>query len=417
MSKDQQYWLPAVITICLMLLPLHLAKAPLAPLYSTDFENVTKKDAHRLNMGIDNWFGFEGDGGATMWMEGLDRHTAGITCHSGSRCVGMELTNITKSRRNEFNIMNLTDLVGNELFVSVWLHLPPDWQLHLSGEWYEIINPFFTGPPTYLPYSSIHILENTTSEVFDLGVDYTDNNVQRTLDYYSNFSLPRGRWFQVQYYVQRNSTDGILRVWIDGKLLANITGLQTKGPSADWFTTPAKIYYDTNDKASSYRIWVDDLEIYNQQVNMITSVLLNARLDVSTNPATVLISGSIYPAPGFPVNVTLEFSDNEGGSYQEVTQFESAVDGTFSYSWKPPRNEVFMIRAEAQGVRSSAVSIGISGVPGFSLESLLIGSALGLLFVIRRRRQRMGRRVLPSCGTSVLPPCGPAIRLPHVRHW
>lgn len=32
--------------------------------YSTDFENVTKKDANRFNMGIDNWFEFQGDGGA-----------------------------------------------------------------------------------------------------------------------------------------------------------------------------------------------------------------------------------------------------------------------------------------------------------------------------------------------------------------
>ena len=58
-------------------------------------------------MGIDNWFEFQGDGGATMWMEGLDRKTPNINCHSGTRCVGMELTDITKSRRNEFDIITL----------------------------------------------------------------------------------------------------------------------------------------------------------------------------------------------------------------------------------------------------------------------------------------------------------------------
>ena len=80
------------------------------------------------------------------------------------------------------------------------------------------------------------------------------------------------------------------------------------------------------------------------------------------------------------MNVTLEFSNNQGGTYQEIAHVTSAADGTFSYSWKAPGNDVFMIRADAQGVKSPAVSVGISSVPGFPLESLLVGSALGLLF-------------------------------------
>ena len=109
-----------------------------------------------------------------------------------------------------------------------------------------------------------------------------------------------------------------------------------------------------------------------------------------------MISGSIYPAPGAPVNVTLEFSNNQGGTYQEMAYVRSEADGTFGYSWKAPGNDVFMIRADAQGVKSSAVSIRMGGIPGFLLESLLVGSALGLLFVIMRRRQRASRRVLAS---------------------
>jgi hypothetical protein len=39
-------------------------------------------------------------------------------------------------------------------------------------------------------------------------------------------------------------------------------------------------------------------------------------------------------------------------------------------------------------VKSSPASIGTSsGVPGFPLESLLMGSALGLLFLILRRKR------------------------------
>jgi hypothetical protein len=67
--------------------------------YSTDFEDVAKSDAHHLHMGIDASFGFQGDGGATMWMEGLDRVTPNMHCHSGTRCLGMDLLSITKSTK------------------------------------------------------------------------------------------------------------------------------------------------------------------------------------------------------------------------------------------------------------------------------------------------------------------------------
>jgi hypothetical protein len=353
-------------------------------------------------MGIGNWFEFEGDGGAGMWVEGLDRRTPNISCHSGGRCIGMELTDITKSRRNEFNIMHLKELVGDEILVSVWLYLPADWQLHLTdGNWYQMVNPYFTDGDPWAPYAGISVIQDTGSPVFHLNVNWRDDDQQQYyLDDYPNFSLPRGRWFQVQYYVLRSPTNGILKIWFDGNLVANHTGLKTEGTVDEWFTTIAKIYYDTSDTFSPYRIWVDDLEIYNGEVSTITSVSLSAGLDPSSSTPTVLISGSIYPAPGGPVNVTLEFSNNQGGTYQEMSYITSSADGTFSYSWKAPGSGVFMIRADAQGVKSSPVSIGTSGVPGFPLESLLVGSALGLLFAIMRRRQRASRQV-PHCHSNI----------------
>ena len=121
-----------------------------------------------------------------------------------------------------------------------------------------------------------------------------------------------------------------------------------------------------------------------------TSVSVNARLDTSMDPPTAVISGSIHPIPSGPVNVTLEYSQNQGANYQEVARITTSADGTFSYSWKLAGGGVFMIRADAQGVKSSPVSIATSGgVPGFPLESLFVGSALGLLFLIVRRKQRL----------------------------
>jgi hypothetical protein len=120
-----------------------------------------------------------------------------------------------------------------------------------------------------------------------------------------------------------------------------------------------------------------------------TSLSLNVHLDTSTDPPTAVISGSIRPTPSAPVNVTLEYSQNQGANYQEIGRITSGADGTFSYSWKLTGGGMFMIRADAQGVKSSPASIGTSsGVPGFQLESLLAGCALGLLFVIVRRKER-----------------------------
>jgi hypothetical protein len=90
-----------------------------------------------------------------------------------------------------------------------------------------------------------------------------------------------------------------------------------------------------------------------------------------------------------PVNVTLEYSQNQGTDYSEIARITCAADGAFSYSWKLPSGGMFLIRAEAQGVKSSPASVGTSGgVPGFPPESLLIGSILGLLFLISRRKKR-----------------------------
>jgi hypothetical protein len=120
-----------------------------------------------------------------------------------------------------------------------------------------------------------------------------------------------------------------------------------------------------------------------------TSVSLDARLDASTAPPTAVISGSIHPTPTAPVNVTLEYSQNQGANYQEIVRIRSAPNGTFSYSWKLPGGGVFQIRGDAQGIKSAPVSVGVSSrVPGFPLESLLMGGVLGFLIGVLARKRR-----------------------------
>jgi hypothetical protein len=181
---------------------------------------------------------------------------------------------------------------------------------------------------------------------------------------------------------------------------AFVTGInrRNQNPSANlywmfWVYNPQTRQYESPPVgASSYLLTSDQTVqwyLSSSTLGPNTSVSLSARLDTSTDPPTAVISGSIHPTPVAPMNVTLEFSQNQGADYQEIARITSRADGTFSYSWKLPGGGMFLIRAHAQGVMSSPASIGVSnGAPGFPLESLLIGSALGLLFLIARRKKR-----------------------------
>jgi hypothetical protein len=242
-------------------------------IFKTDFENIVKTDPHHISLPIVHRFTFT-DGYGSVWMEGLDR-TGGPTPHSGSRCVGMELTAIDpSSARNEFNILDLNSLVGSELFVSVWLYLPADWGLFSTDwNWYELANPQ-TSPyaANYAPYWALHIVK---PPLYCIDIDMRDhNNVLHTMAETPlgsvvrdppPYPLPRGRWFNLEYYVRRGSTrtstDGAVKVWIDGRIVCDFSNVQTGG-GENWGTCPADIYGSLVESAMPYRIWVDDLEIW-----------------------------------------------------------------------------------------------------------------------------------------------------------
>lgn len=241
--------------------------------YGTDFENIIKTDSNTLSMPISHRFNLGGDNsGASSWMEGLDRNS-GIQAHSGLRCVGMDLTADDSDARCEFNIVGLNSLVGSKLFVSVWLYLPADWGLFDPGwNWYEISNPMTEGSATYLPYWAIHIVKPPSFRI-DIDMRGLDGQIvtlaetplgSAVLDL-PLYPLPRGRWFNLQYYVLRSSgsgvADGAVKVWIDGRTVCDLNGVVTSGGD-DWYTCPAKIYGSLVQSAMPYKLWVDDLSIY-----------------------------------------------------------------------------------------------------------------------------------------------------------
>lgn len=196
---------------------------------------------------------------------------------------------------------------------------------------------------------------------------------------------------------------GFVGPGLPGAFVTSINGV-SQNPAANmywmcWvYKSETRQYEMAPVGAGSYALTSDQtIQWYYQNVGSLTnpalqpytSVSLHAQLDSSTDPPTAVISGAIYPAPGGPVNVTLEYSNNQGASYQEISRITSSPDGTFSYSWRLPGGGMFMIRADAQGTKSSPVSIGTSsGIPGFPPESLLVGIVLGMFLGISRRRLR-----------------------------
>jgi hypothetical protein len=236
---------------------------------------------------------------------------------------------------------------------------------------------------------SIVVAQEATVAV-NIGINYGTGPI----DWHNNTMVPSGENLL-------NATMSVATVEFTnfagiGAFVTSING-RSQDPSANlywmyWVYNPQTRQYESGPVgAGSYLLTSDQTVqwyLSSSTLGPNPSVSLNARLDTSTDPPTAVISGSIHPTPMAPVNVTLEYSQNQGADYREIARITSAADGTFSYSWKLPSGGMFLIRADTQGVKSSPASLGTSGgVPGFPLESLLIGGTLGLLFLISRRKK------------------------------
>jgi len=73
--------------------------------------------------------------------------------------------------------------------------------------------------------------------------------------------LPRGRWFNLEYYLNRRETNSEFKVWFDGQLISDRANLTWIKSVYGYISCIAKIYHSTSD-TTPHQIWVDDLEIY-----------------------------------------------------------------------------------------------------------------------------------------------------------
>lgn len=235
-------------------------------IYQMGFEDVRRRNRHSLTWDMPHWVEYaamhredggkgNGLGGGNMWVESNKSH-------SGRKSLGVELTNIEKSRRAEFVIWP-SQYLDKEYFVSYWLYIPGDFGLRdpkIDWDWLEFGNPFNSNG---LPYSALWInTPDSKQEEFNLALGLRNRSGKLSTIGETRMKLPKNKWVHILYYVKRHKNKGEIKFWFDGQLIAEGSNLQTMSTSTDQFNISlVKIYHERGDK-SAKRLWIDDLELY-----------------------------------------------------------------------------------------------------------------------------------------------------------
>jgi len=243
-------------------------------LLATGFETEIFTSSNQLELPLKNWFEFaarhredEGAGDGTGGASGLITEER---ARSGARALMLELADIRKSRRSEFNLW-IPAGYAHEFSVSIWLWFPEDFALRTPGidwNWMEfcVLASDAVGKPgqerwDYLRLM-IHQKDPEKAEFgLSLGGRRGADRTQYTLGKIDDFFLPLGRWFNVHYCLRRDPGGGRVKVWIDGGTVFDFAGFNPADDLRETRITPAKIYHEPGDP-SPKRIFVDDLQVW-----------------------------------------------------------------------------------------------------------------------------------------------------------
>jgi hypothetical protein len=245
-----------------------------APAFSTNFDETHFTSPHELNLSLRNWFEFAAmhaeDGGRGSGEGGAAARIVETDAHSGQRSLLLELFDIEKSRRSEFNLWPPEE-IADEFSASFWLKFPVDFGLHapdIDWNWMEFCvlasEEIATNGGTRWDYLRLmlHLPDSAKPEfAISLGGRRGAERKQFSLGRAENFALPRGRWFNVHYCIERHPEHGRVKVWVDGNLLFDFQKIPTTEAGAPCRISPAKIYHETTDK-SPKKLFVDAVTIW-----------------------------------------------------------------------------------------------------------------------------------------------------------
>lgn len=300
---NYRLWLKALVLSCVILLSMSLYAwgstttsetisnegsirashdAP-ALLYRANFDSLAGGHTYLTSsgtisgIGIDHYFYLLGT--ARVWAEAGE---SGISLRrgAGTKSLGLEVTlpaipgEANSAGRAELNINIENAWAGRQrAYVRTWLYLPSDWELYapLSNSWYEIANPSQSEASQGIPKLKTHLTERTGNTYLlhtqNNPVAGTNTHLPPTVTY-ALAELPRGRWFELSWFVDRIT--GTVKTWITDRGVTTLVGSGTgldlgyNTYPLDWYTSVAKIYgnFQGAPGGMKYRIWCDGFEIY-----------------------------------------------------------------------------------------------------------------------------------------------------------
>lgn len=206
-----------------------------------------------------------------------------VHVHSGSMALHEDMTSSDGSTRIQLQFGHYGYLnLGTEYYVSVWHYLPSDFTLEQSsnGRWIEIIDPSYDTQSPGGDSVRLHYRYNPTKNIFGWRLFNAKVGTGSSLDinlYNWKLDVPRGRWYNLRWYVKRGTgtggssdpTAGHVIVWLYDPLgpTGNTVNLMfdaygnVGSPTAGFYTAVGKIY--TGTITHDYQLWVDDIEIWN----------------------------------------------------------------------------------------------------------------------------------------------------------
>ena len=138
-------------------------------------------------------------------------------------------------------------------------------------------------------------------------------------------TLVAGKWFHIEWYYKDGVSDGAIKIWIDGNLIWDLAGINTRGidPDIQW----APVLYGANVTPGYLVAYVDDAAISTTRVGTgsstpnqspVAAMTVNPASGVSPLPVALNASGSSDP-DGTIASYAWNFGDGTTGSGAAVS--------------------------------------------------------------------------------------------------
>lgn len=228
--------------------------------YKTDFEDVTPvypnaltiEPLHSVNTQPIPYSKLPEDWLRAAWYDLTTLPPGGA--YSGSRCLYFRLSDVTANRRIQLNIGN-EGYFDREVATSAVYYLPADWHMEGESGYYVFWQTF---PKEYTQGYSIRL--NIWGGRWALACRRQSDNAIMWSEG-SASTPPLGRWFSLTVYLERDNSNGVVKIWVDGELIFDKQGVRTASPEGYFYISVLSIYHDPTDY-DTHEIWMDDLVIH-----------------------------------------------------------------------------------------------------------------------------------------------------------